>query len=482
LTGLQEKLNSAICTISPTWALRRRAAQFAYDALATDRTRSGRRASGKITAAGGLTDADLETLRDTAIDLSMNNPLVEGILLTEADDVVGTETQIQARSEDEGWNRETEAAFKAECIDQPCDNTGRWNYHQIVHKAFHSYRSHGDFFLIRTPYGPQCVEANRCGTPIDQRGTKEEGITVIHGVAVSDTTEQVVGYYIGKPNKWGYIAVDKWKKYPVFETDGIKQWRADVIHHVFNPQRVSFTRGIPALTSAVTTIYKLFGYIDAELVAAKVHACLSLFIQVSDNNRVPSPFTQGRFSGGQTDLHQKVEKLEPGMIKYLNLNEEIKPVTPNRPANAFDMFVMRMLMFIGRPLCMPLVLTALDFAQATYMNMRGALQQAQKNYKREQEHVVKPLASTCYRWWLRQAIAAKRIKEIKTAYRHEVMCQRWPYVDPYKQAMADKIELDNGTELRSRILARKGIDPGEFYEQQEKERKRNSKSTPQEAA
>lgn len=468
-----------ICTVSPAWALRRRAAQFAYDALATDRTRRDRTLTKKITAAGDLTEGDLETLRNTAIDLSINNPLVEGILLTEADDVVGTETQIQARSDDEGWNRETEAAFKEECIESPCDNTGRWTAPQIFHKAFLNYRSHGDFFLIRTAYGPQCIEANRCGTPVD-RNAGGDGYTVTHGVATSDATERVIGYYIGKPNKWGYIASDSYKKIPVYDD---QDNRTDLIHHVFNPQRVSFTRGVPALTSAVTTIYKLFGYIDAELVAAKVHACLSLFIQVMDNNRVPNPFTQGRFSSGQTDLYQKVEKVEPGMIKYLNQNEEIKAVTPNRPAAAFDMFVLRMLMLIGRPLCMPLVLTALDFSQATFMNMRGAFQQAQKNYKREQEHVVKPLASTLYRWWLRSAIEAGRIKEIQTAYRHEVSCQRWPYVDPYKQAMADKIELENGTELRSRILKRKGIDPGEFYEEQEKETQGQSKDdTQQEAA
>ena len=58
--------------------------------------------------------------------MGRNNPLVKGLLLTEADDVVGTQTQIQARSKSKAWNAKVEALFKAEMVDQPSDVTGRF--------------------------------------------------------------------------------------------------------------------------------------------------------------------------------------------------------------------------------------------------------------------------------------------------------------------------------------------------------------------
>ena len=51
-----------------------------------------------------LTETPLSTLRNICRDMGRNNPPVKGLLLTEANDVVGTQTTIQARSSNEAWN------------------------------------------------------------------------------------------------------------------------------------------------------------------------------------------------------------------------------------------------------------------------------------------------------------------------------------------------------------------------------------------
>jgi lambda family phage portal protein len=456
-SGFGAVLDRAILSIDPARALRRKAARFAYDALANDRTLS------RTIRRGGPADSELDEhtldrLREIARDLSQNNPLVKGILLTEADDVVGTETQVQARSPDTAWNRDCEQLFKEEMLDRPCDLTGRFSFQKILYTAFLSYRRDGDFFLLFTDDGLQLCEGDQCGTPGGQSAA--ETFDVVNGVAVSKTTGRVIGYYLGKPNKWGYIAADSWRQY-----------EAQYVHHVFNPDRTSYTRGEPVLTSSVTTIKKLWGYIDAELVAAKVNACLSMFIEVTDDSRVPLPYKQGRFKSGEDEEGTKVQKLSPGEVWYGNAGEKPHPIMPTRPAAAFDPYLLRMLMIIGRPLCLPLLLVALDFSQATYMNMRGAFQQAQKAFKREQVHVVMPLVSRIWTEWLTRAIRRKQLKAIDGAYRHEVLCQRWPYVDPVKEAQADQMELENRTTTRGRIVARKGWDYQTLLEQQARERK-----------
>ena len=95
---------------APGLALRRErarvaiaAAQFGYDAVAS--TRLSTRRSG-LSGAGDaqLTETPLSTLRNICRDMGRNNPPVKGLLLTEANDVVGTQTTILARSSNEAWN------------------------------------------------------------------------------------------------------------------------------------------------------------------------------------------------------------------------------------------------------------------------------------------------------------------------------------------------------------------------------------------
>jgi lambda family phage portal protein len=443
-----KKVDSVLLAIMPQQALRNKAARFAYDALQTDRTRRDHTAMHK-TGDTELTEYDLDRLRDISRDMSQNNPLIKGILATEADDVVGTDTQVQARSDDEIWNSETEAAFKEQVIDRPYDITGRFSWHQILWKCFNSYRRDGDDFIINTQDGPQICEGNQCGTPIGVNTF--DTFDIINGVAVSKKTGRIIGYYLGKPNKWGYIEPKAWQNY-----------NATDVHHVFNSERFSFTRGEPIFTSAVTTIQKLFDYMDAELVAAKINACLATFVTITDSSRVTSPYTQGRFPGGEDAQGDKIERITPGLIKYLKLGEDIKSVIPTRPPSAFDPFVLRMFMIIGRPLCLPLMLVTLDFSGATFMNARIAYQAAQKNYKREQEFVVKPLARTIYNWWLADAIRNKVLSPVENAFRSEVICQRWPYVDPSKDASANQMELESDTTTEGTIIEARGGDYREF--------------------
>jgi len=444
-TYIGNSFNSFLEALSPVRRYRNRMAKFAYDAIKTDRNSGARGSVGET----DLGEYELATLRDMCRDLGQNNPLVKGILATEADDVVGTETQIQAASDDETWNSETEAAFKEQCIDKPMDITNRFNFHQNLWKGFFSYRRDGDCFALNTKDGIQMCEGSWCGTPSGV--TDFDAFEIKNGVAVSKKTGRVIGYYLGKPDKWGYIRNQSWTKY-----------EAKFVHHIFNTDRISYTRGEPILTSAVRDIRQLFEYKEAELVAAKINACLATFVKVADPSRVPSPYTQGRFSSGSDDKGSKIERITPGMIKYLNVNEDIASVVPNRPPAAFDSFMLRMFMIIGRPLCMPLMLVTLDFSGATFMNARIAYQAAQKNYKREQEFVLRPFARTLYYWWLAEAIRRKEISPIDNAFRCKVICQRWPYVDPFKEAFAHEKELSNKTTTEGTIIESAGGDYRDF--------------------
>lgn len=456
LHRFSEGLDDIALAISPKWGYRRKAFRFGYEILDKSRMRK-KRYDISGTADSHLTAEKLARLRDICEDLARNNPLVKGIVRRLATKVAGTSTKIQARTEDEGWNEEAETIFKEEMIERPCDVTGRFGLLKYLKTLYQSYCTAGDVFTIFTDGGIQAVEGNQVGTPYGRK--KADSFERINGIAVSKKTKKVVGYYVGIPNKWGYIKNEDVKMYP-----------ADAVHHTFNPDRFSYSRGEPLLVSAVDTIDKLFGYIDAELVAAKINACFPMMITIKDAKGLPT-YTSGISSSGKDEDERTLTKIDPGMIWEGEPGEKADAIGAARPAQAFDNFVLRILMLIGNPVNLPLMLVTGDYSGATFMNSRVAYQEARDTWADEQELVIKPFLRKVWLWKLAGLIAKGKLTKRDDWHRHEIICKRWPYVDPYKESMADKLELANGTTNRTEICARQGRDFRDVTDQRAKDEK-----------
>ena len=438
-------LDRAILAVAPKMAYRRAKYRFAYDAIDGSRTRKKRV---DITGTGDsqLTEERLFKLRDTMREMGRNNPLVKGLLRTERNGVVGRGVKIQARTDDKGWNTAAEEMWKEEMVDQPCEVTGRFGYNQYLRMMYLSYRRDGDMGTILLDNGQlQAFEGEQCGRPLGNITAKE--FDVVNGVAVSKTTKKVIGYYIGLPDKWGFIKPDSYKMY-----------KARDVVHTFNPERFSNSRGEPALTSSIDFIEKLCKYVDAELVAACVNAAFTMFIAQKDDMGAPPIYGGSDEVGTDSETGNKEEKIGHGTIMYGEPGESAAGIGQTRPGTMFDPFIMRMLSFIGRPLCMPLMLMTLDFSGATFMNARFAYGECRDNWEVEQEIMIKGHASRAWRWWVERKINEQKLTRRDDASRHEVQCRKWPYVDPFREAQADSMQLENETTNRMKICARQGED------------------------
>lgn len=438
-----EVVDSLVGIVSARAALKRKACRFAYDAIDGSRLRKKR----TLTQGTGdtvLTDSALWRLREICRDLYNNNPLVKGILKTDRDSVVGSGVKIEAKTGDPDWNDAAEAAFKEWA--ESCEVTGRLSFNQFLRLAYLSYRRDGDMGVILTEGKLQAVEGEQIGTPYGFDASQLKFLNVVNGIAYAKETGRVIGYYVGRPNDYGYI-----------DSDSVKKYQAQDFHHIFNPERFTCSRGEPALTSSIDFIDKLCSYVDAELVAAKVNACFSVFIARKDPYSEVGAFpVYGGDSGDQPQ--QRREQLEPGTIMYGEPGESASGIGQTRPGSLFDPFVLRMLTLIGRPLCMPLMLITLDYAGATFMNARIAYQKAQENWIVEQDHILKPFVSRIYRWKISQFIKEGILTPRDDAWRHEVICNRWPYVDPSREAEADKLQMENRVMTLKDICSRNGLE------------------------
>ncbi len=457
LRRVSMRLDDVIGVLSPKAAMMRRSYRFGYEILDKHRLRKKRSDMGG-TGDWHLTQEKLDQLREICRDLGRNNPLVKGIFRKLATKIVGTQTKIQATTDDEGWNTAAEELWKEEMVNVPCDVTGRFNIHAYLKKMYYTYCRDGDMFTVFTDDGIQAIEGDQVGTPY---GSKEaQYFDVINGIAVSKKSKRVIGYYIGKPNKWGYIANDTVQKYAA----------ADV-HHVFNSDRFSCSRGEPILISAIDMIDKLFGYIDAELVAAKINACFPMMITTRDTSGHPPPFTGGVSSSGRDEDDRQLEKIDPGLIWRGEPGDKAEAIGSSRPAAAFDNFVLRVMMLIGQPVNLPLMLMTNDFSGASFMNSRVAYQEARDSWHDEQELIIKPFVRRLYNLKIQQWIRRKDLTARDDSGRFEILCKRWPYVDPWKESKADEQQLKNGTTNRTIINARQGQEFKDVTEQRAKEDK-----------
>jgi lambda family phage portal protein len=454
LRKASESADSLIGLFSPERAFKRKQYRFAYDAIDGTRLRKLRSNIGG-TGDTHLTDIALWKLREICRDLERNNPLVKGILRTDRDSVIGSGVRIEAKTQDKDWNQQAEDLFNEWALS--CEVTGRFTFNQFLRLAYLSYRRDGDMAVIFVNDKLQAVEGEQIGNPTGLNQEEFKYIKVINGVVYNKIKGQIVGYYIGQPALWGYI-----------EPNSVNKYTADIVHHIFNPDRFSYSRGEPVLTSSIDAIDKLSKYIDAELVAAAVNACFSAFVT---RNEPSAEWNQiGETSTNEQGRVERQEKLEPGMIMYGEQGEDIKAIGQTRPGTLFDPFVLRLLSMIGRPLCMPLMLITLDFAGATFMNARIAYQKAQENWLVEQNLVVKPFVSRVWKWKIGQFIEDGRLAASDEFDKHEIVCHRWPYVDPTREAQAAELNLKNRTTTLREICGGQGKDWKEDVDQGIEER------------
>ena len=109
------------------------------------------------------------------------------------------------------------------------------------------------------------------------------------------------------------------------------------------------------------------------------------------------------------------------------------------------------------------------------MNSRVAYQELHNAWIAEQDNRVKPFAWQAWRWKIQQLMERKDgLTEREDAFKCEVKCKRWPYVDQYKEAMADKVNLENRTINRDIICDQRGYE----YEEVEKQRQNEDGKIP----
>jgi len=382
-----------------------------------------------------------------AVDRAVLNTVQDGIKL---DVKTGDETldaDLLAR-----WN---------EWANDPsqCDLAGELTFHAMEGLVLRSVFVDGDILALPTVDGAlQLVEAHRLRTP---RNTKRN---VIHGVLL-DENRRRLEYWLTKDDISPDRPVERVsdiKRYPARDEDGYLQ-----VFHIYNPKRVTQTRGV----TAFAPIFDAIGMHDdiqfAKLVQQQIVSCFAIFRQRElDFAGGASPQTGARTTESLADgTTRTIEGIAPGMLVEGAPGETLHGFSPNVPNPEWFPQTKLILTFIGINLGLPLVMVLMDASETNFSGWRGAIEQARMGFKRNQRLVLierfhRPVYLWKVRQWLAEDAALRRAAQRRgiNIFRHEWHPPTWPYIQPLQDASADLLRVRNGLLSHRRRSAERGLD------------------------
>ncbi len=487
-----ERLDSFIGIFSPAREYKRKAFRFVnkialrggYTGAKTDRLNEG------WTTWGGSADEDLlpdiQTLRERSRDLNRNDGIAAGVTGTMVTNIIGSGIQPQSYIDRESLGLSPEATDalqrRFERIWQKwephADATTRMHFWEIQQLIQRQILENGEVIIIPEmvdepgrPYflALNLVESDRLDTPSDKRVDKN----IRKGVEIG-SRGQPLAYWIckthpgdityrnRKPDSNDYIRYEARNKYG-----------RENIFHLYWIKRPGQTRGEPFFAPVIDKFKDLSEYMEAELVAARVTACFTVFIEQASAMEGALAATTKTDSNGK-----RVETLEPGIIKRLNPGEKFSAFNPNRPGGQFDPFVDKVLRFIGAGIGLPYELVLKDFSKTNFSSARAAILEARKYFIYHQKWLSDRLCQPTWGMlmdeaYLRGEFDAKDYFKRRDDYvRAKWIAPGWAYIDPENEINAADQAIRSNISTLADECAAHGKDWEEVLDQRAREEKK----------
>lgn len=248
---------------------------------------------------------------------------------------------------------------------------------------------------------------------------------------------------------------------------------ASEVLHVFKPTRPGQMRGVPLLTPALTRMFLLDQYDDAELERKKLAACYAGFVTSpapediiaapsdTEKQNVAQPLPDGVALGS----------LEPGTMQTLLPGETITFSDPADVGGTYEAYQYRQQLALFGALGIPYSVCTSDLRRANYSSLRGSIVEYRRKLEQMQFNVIVfQMCRPIWARWLETAVLASAIKGLDAgAYnkaprdftRATWIPQRNDWVDPLKDLQAEKLAVDAGFKPRSGTVESMGMDPEE---------------------
>ncbi len=236
---------------------------------------------------------------------------------------------------------------------------------------------------------------------------------------------------------------------------------AGEVVHVMDPMDGGQIRGVSRYAPAIVKLFLLDAYDDAELDRKKTAAMYAGFITRPPPDTAPFDLAE------TTDMEsgRRSIDLEPGMMADLEPGEDIKFSAPADVGQSYEPFQYRTLLQIFSALGVPYASGSGDMVRANYGNTRAARIDFKQRIEAFQHAVlVFQMNRAVWRKWcdiavlsgalvLEEGVSLDALKR-----RVQWLTPRWEWLDPLKDANAEKVQIDAGLKSRTQSVAERGFD------------------------
>ncbi len=388
------------------------------------------------------------TLRSRARYEVANNSYARGIVLTLANDTVGTGPRLQMLTDDPVANAAVEQSFM------------RWARGVRLAEKLRTMRmaraESGEAFALlsqnprvdgQVQLDVRLIEADQVATPPGSRSLRGIDVPGVDGVE-HDRFGNPVAYHILRRHPGaGVLGVGA-------QLDDYDRVPADSVIHLYRMDRPGQSRGVPELTPALPLFAQLRRYRLAVLAAAETAAdfALTLYTDAPPN--------------GDPDAVEPMDvfELEARMATTLPQGWKLGQVKAEHPSTNHVEFVKSILAEIARCLNMPFNVAAGNSSGYNYASGRLDHQTYYKAIRVDQSHIATTVLDPIFRGWFNEAILVTDLLPLwmRTAdfgmLDHQWFWDGTEHVDPAKEANAQATRLSSHTTTLANEYAKQGRD------------------------
>ena len=309
---------------------------------------------------------NIRILRDRARELARNDSYIARYLNLMVSNVIGKHgVRISSKSRNDNGsldlaaNQLIESAWKEWQQLGNCTTNGRLSFLDCQKIFIESLCRDGEVLIrkIKEPSSPfgfqlQFLEADH----LDENKNdvyKINGNRIKMGVEV-DKYDKPVAYHLFKDHPYDrdYLSQNQHIRVP-----------ADEIIHAYLPARAEQTRGVSLVATAMANVKMLNGYLEAEIVAARVGASKMGFFT--------SPDGDGYVGDGEySDTFNPSMNAQAGVFEQLPAGMDFKSFDPTHPTSAFDSFTTSVLRSIASGLNISYHSLSNDLTSVNYSSIR----------------------------------------------------------------------------------------------------------------
>lgn len=227
---------------------------------------------------------------------------------------------------------------------------------------------------------------------------------------------------------------------------------ADEMLHLYDPERVGQTRGMTWMLSVMVSTKMLSGYVESELIAARVAAAKMGFFQKKSGVEGGAIPTSSAFT----------MEANPGTFGVLPDGYEIAEFSPDHPSTAFGEFVKASKREIATGHGVSYNALANDLEGVNYSSIRAGLIIERDVWRAVQEWWKSVFLEPVYEEWLNMALLHSAVtldsRDVRKFAKYRFIGRGWPWVDPLKDTQAGITAIGAGMASRTSLLAEQGVD------------------------